>query len=248
VSSDRFVHMKRIRIFTVAVLLTALLAMPASACFDPSDPYAVEVDLGSAGIAVDIAAVSLMVQTAQNVYVDIPGFSGIVFSAHGDGRLWCLLTENGVRLQVPLEEGEHMPQPLVETADVDWQAALAAELEWLEDNGLLDGDVFLLDINAISALAMTGTAGHNEMLRWFNGTWVQGITPEMEVDGLFMIRHNGSGCGGPGVYNLGGAATTTTTTTTAVTTTSAGMSAGVVMAMLATATACVYLLWNSRIR
>ncbi len=224
----------------------ALLALPAYACYDPSDPYAVEVDTGSAGITVDVEAVSDLVQQAQGVYVDVTDFEGLVYTAHGDGRLWCLVTVESVRLQVPLVEGEQEPQPLVETDDVDWTSAFATELAWLEDNGLLGGDVNLLDIDSISSIADAGTAGHNEKIRWHNGSWVQGITPDMGISGIFAARDGTGGCGGPGVYASGSVTTTETTVTQTGMTTTAEAPTGAVPFVLAICFA-VILLGKSRI-
>jgi hypothetical protein len=86
-------------------------------------------------------------------------------------------------------------EPAVEVGEEEVRAALRRELEWLVENGVVEG-LNSGDVEAIIAAARLGYAGWNSRLVWHAGAWM----PYSEVPGAALLRCS---TGAPEVFSAG---------------------------------------------
>lgn len=167
--------MKRMLLATFFLILTMVImsAQKISACFSPTDFFAVEVLLNNPGATYNIDPI----MNATNVSMVDNSF---VYRSHFDGRVAIILDEIdepsvtelkglSVRIQIPTKviiiDGQ---ADLVEAMDVskdtfDFKSAMKIELDWLEHNGIIGG-VDGNDLAQIVENSEAGNAGWNSRI------------------------------------------------------------------------------------
>jgi hypothetical protein len=71
----------------------------------------------------------------------------------------------------------------ISSDDFDWFEAMSVELEWLRNNRVVSG-LTDQDIEDIATLAKDAVAEHNFKGRYYNMSWVQGLSDEMVEAGV----------------------------------------------------------------
>ena len=193
-----------IRKFFTAVFAIAFLVLfnsYTSACFNPTDSFAVEVVLNRADITYDVGRL----QQAENVRND-DGI--IVHLSHYNADVAVIVSKIdepviglSVKLQIPTKTIEVERQTdLVPAVDIDkdkfdFPTAIKVELEWLRQNMIIAG-ITDADIKMITAKAKAGTAGWNSRIIYEEGNWL----PYSETNLPLLLRD--SGCGGFSLNNV----------------------------------------------
>jgi hypothetical protein len=148
-----------------------------SACFNPTDFFAVEVVLNKTGITDDIE----IFKNAENVRIND---GTIVYLSHYNADVVVLVSKIddpviglSVRLQIPTKtvevdgQTDLVPAVDIDKDEFDFQTAMKVELEWLRKNMIIAG-ITDADIKMIAGKAKAGTSGWNSRIVYEEGNWL----------------------------------------------------------------------------
>lgn len=174
----------KIILITIGALL--LFASSALACFNPTDFFATEVLLNKPGVFYNLKAISQAENVRASGDFDRENSTQIIdYRSHYNSDVAVrLFVDSGkdqsltVKIQIPTKfidiEKTDLTSAVegVEPDTFNWSEAMKTELFWLNDNGVILGELTKSDIDQISSACKRGTAGHNSRIFYEDGKWL----------------------------------------------------------------------------